>query len=362
MGHCIRTLSLSVVIVLGTTAVNAQSEPDGSADTSGALAAIQAKQNAAQPSSQSQQAFPALKAQSCKEAVSYVESPSGLLGQWDADMGKYKAYRNGFEMVKGIKDKLLKDEYWNTSTPAILANDIHTICKLTEDALAVLMPGGDVVENTVRISEDFGAKISQKAVHVYQLIEKGDSVTDALRSNTDELTAIGIAEAARQGGYGRAVAAVDALKVLHDHMKNEREAAESRLVVQQQVRQLDVQLNELSNRVDQMRDNLVAVEALKDAVIAACNSGKPIQTAPEFAGGSVETPTYSQGSSGSETSTSSALPWWASLSSIHPVVVARGVKPTQAKAGQTQPNSTPSSGCGSCDVVGPGPRPPCCPH
>jgi hypothetical protein len=357
------SFALAVILVASATAF-AQSD-EGGADVSGALAAIQAKQNSAQSSVQPRQAYPALKGQSCKEAVPYVESPSGLLGQWDADMGKYKAYQNGFEAIKVIKDKLLNDEYWNTSTPAVLANDIHTISKLTEDSLAVLMPGGQVVDNAIRISEDFGSKVSQKAVLVYQLIEKGDGVIDSLRSSTDELTVLGISEAAKQAGYGRVAAAVDALKVLDDHMKNEQDAAKSRDVVQQQVRQLNIQLNELANKIEQMRDNLVAVEALKDAVIAACNSDKPIKIAPEFTSGLAGTPPPSQDPSVSEAS-SPVLPWWALLSSIHPVVIARGQRSTQVQSRQTQQNSGGAQQRRySTDVVGPGPKPvnpPGCPH
>lgn len=353
MSHLIRTVAVSSITVFACAATLAQSEPD-SADVSGALAAIQAKQTSANTSTQPQQAFPALKAQSCKEAVAYVESPSGLAGRWDAEMGKYTAYRNGLPQIQKIKDDLQSDA-WRTSD---WINDVHTYCKLTEDVLASMTPGGKAIKMATDVSVDFGTAVSERAVHVYDLLEKGESVQDALNSSIDELAVIGFKEGAKNAGYGQIVAGIDILDDVASHIKTAQEAADSRLLVQERVQQLDQQINEFANKMSEARENLLAVEALKDAVIAACNSGQPIQTVPEFANGYVEpqpTSTLQPGIPQPAT----GLPWWATLSSIHPVISAG--RPIQGKTGQAQPVTQPSHCSTSTDLVGPGPKPPPCP-
>lgn len=353
MCHLIRTVAVSAITVFACAATLAQSEPDG-ADVSGALAAIQAKQNSANASTQPQQAFPALKAQSCKEAVAYVESPSGLLGLWDAEMGKYTAYRSGLPQIQKIKDDLQSDA-WRTSD---WINDVHTYCKLTEDVLAAMTPGGKVIKMATDVSVDFGAAVSQRAVHVYELLEKGESVQETLNSSTNELVVIGLKEAARQAGYGQIVAGIDILDDVASHAKNAQDAADSRLLIQQKVQQLDQQINEFANKMSQARENLLAVEALKDAVIAACNSGQPIQTVPEVANGYVE-PQPNSILQPSIPQPATALPWWATLSSIRPVISAG--RPIQGKTGSAQPVTQPNHCSSSTDLVGPGPKPPPCP-
>jgi hypothetical protein len=93
MVHYFRAIAALIVISFGVIATYAQTEPEDSADTSAAQARIQAMQQSAPLSSQSQEAFPALKAQSCKAAVPYVESK--LADDWDKTMKKYTADRKG---------------------------------------------------------------------------------------------------------------------------------------------------------------------------------------------------------------------------------------------------------------------------
>jgi len=348
MYRSIQILGVFLVMLFASLSAFAQNEPDG-ADTSGALAAIQAKQNAAQPSTQPQQAYPALKAQSCKQAVPYVEGP--LLADWDSEMRKYAAYRNGLQQTKDIRDKLLSEAYWRTSTAADLAIEIHTLCKLTNDTLALLMPEGNAVKNAINIGEDFGAKVSQKAVRIYEMLEHGDTVVEALRSSTDELVVSALwdqsKDAVKNAGYGRVVAGVEVLEDIQKHIKTTKEAAEYKSVVQQQVEQLNVQINKLTYDVDLSRQRLLATEALKDAVIAACNKGQAVQSVPEFAAGYVQQPESTQEQSSSQPA-APPLPWWAMLSSIHPVVVVRGTRGTQAKPTQSPSQPTNPSDCPPC--------------
>ena len=56
-------------------------------------------QSSAPLTAQSQPASPALKAESCKVAAPYVESPSGLLGEWDKAMMKNTIDRAGMYQI-----------------------------------------------------------------------------------------------------------------------------------------------------------------------------------------------------------------------------------------------------------------------
>lgn len=363
MTHYNRFLfALSLATLALCLSAFSQSQPDNSADTSGALAAIQAKQNSASPSTQNQQTFPALKAQSCKEAVSYVESPDGLLGQWDKAMGRHAAYKQGIANTDEIKKQLLSSAYWRTSTAADAANDVRTFCKLTEHTLALLMPGGAPLKNAIDMSEDFGAEVSRDAVHVYELIEKGDAVKDVLNSSVDELTVWGTKEAAKKAGYGRVIAALDLLEDTEKYRDTAKAAADYKSLVQERVQHLDIQMNQFRNGMDMESEKLLTIEALKDAVIAACNQGRPIQTAPEFASGYVQQqPAVQQepvSSSEPNAFQQPAKPWWATLSSIQPVVT-RSTRRIQGKATQ---NSTSGQQSGPCEPDGVGPGGNGCPH
>lgn len=343
---------LLVIVLLPSRVVFAQSDSDGT-DVSGALATIQAKQEFVQSLMQTQQAFPALKARSCKEAVAYVESGDGLFGEWDKAMGKYKAYRGGLDITDKTREELLSDAYWRTSTASDVANDVRYECKLTRHTLA-LLGGGGLLDNAITISDDFGAKVSLTAVHVYQSIEKGEAVVDLLNSSVDELTIWGMKEAAEKAGYGRVVEAYEALEDTEKYLNTAKEASEYKSTVQLRVHQLDDQMIRFQNDLDAQREKLLAIEALKDAVQTACNKGQSIQTVPEFARGYVaQTPASTMQTAAPPSVTS--LPWWAALSSVHPVV--RGVKTTQGNSGQAQQNCPTST-----DIVGPGASASRCSH
>jgi hypothetical protein len=331
-----------------------QTQSDDSADTSAAQAAIQAIQQSAAPASQTQQKFPALKAESCKSAVQYVESPSGLFGDWDRTMQKYKGDRGGLGMLEEAKKQLLTDSYWRTSTAATVATDVHTLCKLTQDVLAAMSPGGNALKTAINVSEDFGAEVSRRSVQIYQALEKGDEVVGVLKSNTDELTVWGAKEATKAAGYSRAVAIVSVLQDTAEHVKTAKEAIEYKTVVQEQLRSLDTAINKTQYDMMLQRQQLVAVEALKDAVVAACNAGQPTQAPPEFAASGADSYLPVQDTSSGEVAPTT--PWWAALSSIR--IPARGTTVRAAQPAQSG-KSTPQNDYQSCLAAHPG-DPGCC--
>ena len=105
-----------------------------------------------------------------------------------------------------------------------MANDVHTFCKLVDDAIAAAVPGGNSLKAAINVSEDFGAEVSRRAVRVYELLDKGDQVGEVLKRDANELVVWGAKEAAKEAGYGRAIGAIDVMEDLANHMKTGADA------------------------------------------------------------------------------------------------------------------------------------------
>lgn len=348
MKRCLQFLVVALFLFFRASLTNAQSQTDDDADTSAAQAAIAAMQASAPAPSQITQASPALKAEACKTAIPYVESPSGLLGDWDVAMKRYTIDRdNGLAKIEDIKKSLLSDAFWQLNSVRDKARDVFMLCKLTRDIIGAYSPGGNALNGAINVSEDLSMEVNQLSVQVYQLLEKGEDVHGVLKSGTDELVKWGMKEGAKNAGYGQAVAAIDVLEEVAKHMETAGEAADSRALVQAEVQKLDIQINRYRNDMVSQREKLEAIEKLKDTVIAACNEGQPIQTAPEFASGPTEPP--QNATQPSEPAAEPApeappvTPWWLAALATPVSVPNRRVQPTNsAKAPQSPQNGTSS--------------------
>jgi hypothetical protein len=228
---------------------------------------------------------------------------------------------------------------------------MHTLCKLTEDVIAAMVPQGNSLKTAINLSEDFGLEVSRRAVQIYERVDQGDEVLSVLKSDTNELVVWGAKEAAKQAGYGRAAAAVSALEDIANHLKTVDEAANYKAEVEQQLRNLEILINQHQYDMMLQRQHLVAVEALKDAVIAACNSGQPVQASPVFAGGA-DAYLPVQNTSGSADPVNT--PWWANLGAINIPLhathsTARTTTSTRvAPTGSASPNSTDGACASGC--------------
>jgi hypothetical protein len=354
INHC---RIIAGLLLTSLCAFSAYAQSEGS-DTSAAQAAIQSLQASSQNPSKLTQAFPALKAQSCKSAVAYVESPSGLLGDWDSTMLRYKGDKGGLEIFQKAKAELLSDSYWRVGPLATIALNVRTICKITNDVLGTISPGGNEIGMAIKVSEDFGAEVSRRSVQIYQALENADEVLGLLKSNTNELTLWGAKEAAQQAGYGRAVKIVDVLQDVADHMKTSDEAIKYQVVVQQALQNLDIGINKNEYDMLLQRQQLVAVEAQKDAVIAACNSGEPTQGPPVFL--NTEPPqTVQNASSEQDVQSQPALPWWANIGTIRiPTSTFRGGSATRTVYGQQICPGDQGMDTGSTPIPAGCPQPP----
>lgn len=348
MGYWVRASAVLVAILLGSAVAYTQSTTDSSADTSGAQAVIQALQGSTKTSPQTLQAFPALKAESCKAAVQYVESPSGLLGVWDTDMTKYTIYRDGVGSLQQVKADLLSDTWWARSSGADLARNVSTLCNLVQHVASALTPAGGAVDFAANVSKEFGMAVKQQSVRVYQGIEMGQNIQEVLADGTDALVLLSAQDSLKRAGYGQFAAVLDILKDVETHAREAQEAAEFKLAVQEQIWNLDRLINQNRNDMTAQREKLEAVEALKNAVVAACNSGKPIQSPPEFATEAPDANQPVQNASGPVEP--SISPWWAMIPAITQTAGRIAVKPTTVPK-QAPPSATKPSNPTSTDGV-----------
>lgn len=351
MNKIIRALVPALLILLGGGTILAQD--DGSADTSGAQAAIAAMQASAPAPSQTQQVFPTLKAEACKRAVPYVESPSGLLGDWDRAMSRTSIDRSGFASIQKVKNDLLSDTWWARSKGPDVANDVSTLCNLILDVSAAMTPTGEAVDFAKDVSTYFGLQVKAQSVKIFQAVETGSNVLEAIQGGTAELSVFAAQESLKRAGAGQFGAIIAVLKDVQTRAQNAQEGADFKVTVQDQLNRLDEMLNKYANDATLQRERLEAIEQIKDTVIAACNEGQPIQTVPEFAGGPAEPAQNAAQSSEPAAEAPPVTPWWLAALSTRVYIPNRRTAVQPAKS--TTPPAPAASGPTSTDVVHGGP-------
>ncbi len=330
-----------VPVLVFFSAFSACAQSDNSADTSAAQAAIQAMQQSGPTTTQPPQAFPALKAQACKVAVPYVESPSGLLGDWDLAMSKSSIDRSGFASIQKVKTDLLSDTWWARSSGPDVANDVSTLCSLILDVSAAMTPTGKAVDFAKDVSAEFGLEVKAQSVKIFEAIENGSEVMDAIQGGTANLAILASQESLKQVGAGQLAAIIDVLKHVQENARTAQEAAEFKATVQEQLSKLDELLNKYGNDATLQRERLEATEQIKDTVIAACNSGQPVQAVPTFASGaSNPAPNATQSFAPAPQPAPAANPWW--LTALHtPINVPNHRPAVQPAAVVPPPLATP---------------------
>jgi hypothetical protein len=198
---------------------------------------------------------------------------------------------------------------------------VKTLCDLFQDVAGALTPTGEAVKFAEDVSEDFSMAVKQRSVQVYQAIEKSNDIHDVIKDGTDVLVLLAAKDGLKRAGYGQFAAGVDILKHVQENAEKAQHAAEFKSTVQEQIRTLDNLIKESRNNTTAQREKLEAVEALKDAVVAACNEGQPTQVLPEFASGADEyLPTQNVSSESTQNVSTernaSSTPWWANLGSV----------------------------------------------
>jgi hypothetical protein len=329
-----------LMVLLGTSfavwASHAQTSSDDPADTSGAQAAILAAQEATQLPKHTQEAFPALKAEACKVVVPYVESPTGLLGEWDQSMRNLKSDRVGIASFQNIKSDLLSETWWARSSGADVARNLKTFCSLLIDVSAALSPTGEAASFAKEVGSDFGSKVKEESVKLFDAINNGGDAMAVIQGGMGELSYQASQGALKRAGGGQFSSIIDILKVVQEHSQTTKEAANFKSEVQAQLHRLDEILSQYTSDVALQRERQEAIESVKDTVIATCNAGQPIQRSPEFATNSAES---SKNSTVFQTPIAepASPPWWlTALSSVSIPARTSTLKPLATKKGAVQ--------------------------
>jgi hypothetical protein len=261
-------------------------------------------------------------------------------------MSKYTIDRSELDpknpaSVAKAKAELMDETWWARSSGPDVARNVETFCNLMIHITAAMTPSGETVRFAQNVSAEFGMRVKAQSAKIYSAIQRGDSVMAAIEGGTDELAIQAAQESLKRAGAGQFAAVIDVLKDVQKHAKKEKEAAEFKATVQEQLNRLDDLLAQYANDQTLQRERLEAIEAIKDAVISGCNSLQNAQT-------------YSAPASSSESplQTTPAVPWWVTALSSMPTVYNKALRTTQAK-----PTQTPSSSGASCLSSNP---PSCC--
>jgi hypothetical protein len=347
MSIYLRFTVLVLFLLSEVCVTSAQTPSDDGSDTSAAQAAVQAMQASSQSSQTALPATPALKAAACKVAVPYVESQSGLLGDWDRGMTKYTIDRDdGMASIQRVKADLLSDTWWARSSGPDVAREVSTFSNLLIHISAAMSPAGEAVSFARDVSAEFGVRVKENSVRVFQAIQNGSNAMDAIQGGTADLAILAAQESLKKVGAGQFAAIIDVMKDVQTNAKQAQEGAEFKATVQQQLRNLDELLNKYANDMTIQRERLEAVEGVKDAVIAACNSDQPIQTDPQFTNTDIEPPQNpTQSFVPTPDSTPSVRPWW--LVILSTPIPTRGTNAKPAKPGPDPASSNPDH-CPPC--------------
>jgi hypothetical protein len=215
----------------------------------------------------------------CPEAVQYVESKSGLLGDFDKVFSKYRAVKDGLGVVKKAKEDLLNDTWWARSSGPDVAREVKFICNGIEDTLGMISPQGKVV-NTLREMSDITE--DQEFVHdlvgetaegvemIKSAYERKDDVNRLVQKvAADEVMLLG-KHYIKKKGLGRFVPFIEFGEHLQERAETEEAGIKFKVEVQHQLHNLDTQINMFQNQSDDYVQTIEAMNALLDAVIGVC--------------------------------------------------------------------------------------------
>jgi hypothetical protein len=198
-------------------------------------------------------------------------------------MTKYKIDRDdGMASIQRVKSDLLSDTWWARSSGADVASDVSTFCNLLLHIAGAMSPTGETVSFARDVSSEFSLKVKEQSVKVFQAIDTGGNVMDAIQGGTEELAIQASQQSLRRIGAGQFSAIIDVLKDVQKHAEQAQKATQFKGTVQEQLRKLDDMLAKYSKDMNLQRERLEAIEGIKDTVVAACNSGQPIQNGPQL--------------------------------------------------------------------------------
>lgn len=215
----------------------------------------------------------------CPEAVQYVESPTGLVGEFDRVFKQYEIKKEGIASIQKVKDDLLDDTWWARSSGPDVAREVKFVADGLSDIFGMLSPGGAVVKGIQQIEDvtnnqeaiyDTVGQVRQGVDLIKTAYDQKDDVHKATQKVAADLSMVLMKDFIRMKGYGRVVPFIDFGQHLEERAKTEKEGAEFKAEVESQLRKLDTQISVYQNQVNDAVQVMNAMNALHDTVIGVC--------------------------------------------------------------------------------------------
>jgi hypothetical protein len=216
----------------------------------------------------------------CPQAVQYVESKDGLVGEFDKVFAQYKIKKDGIASIEKIKDDLLSDTWWARSSGPEVAIEVKFLANELTNIFGMLSPEGDVVksiqqlENVTPLDQNASDTIGEFGEYIDNIRtvhEQNGDIDAATKKAAIESTK----KMLKHTRYARVVPFIDFAQQFYERAQSEKEAFKLKAEVEYQVRRLNTQINEYQNQIDDYRQAIEAMNAIHDTVIGVCVQ-KPI--------------------------------------------------------------------------------------
>jgi len=211
----------------------------------------------------------------CPEAVQYVESKDGLVGEFDKVFTQYKIRKDAAASIQKIKDELLSDTWWARSSGPDVAREVKFLADGLTDIFGMLSPEGEVVNSIKQIedvtpSSEFGydnvVEYRESVDNIKATYEHNENVDDAATRAAIQLSE----KFLKNSRFARVVPFVDFAQHLQERAQTAKEGFKFKVEVEYQVRRLDEQITQFNNQMDNYRHALEAMNAIHDTVIGVC--------------------------------------------------------------------------------------------
>jgi hypothetical protein len=223
----------------------------------------------------------------CPEAVQYVESPSGLVGQFNQAYSQSKIKSDGQASIQKIRDDLLSDTWWARSSGPDVAREVRFLADSLNDVLGMVSPEGEAVQGLKQLGN-----VSSRESAAYDMVNKVSEGVDKIKSayeNKDDVhketvdVSIDLAKVAMQStGIGQYVPFIDYAQHLQERAETEEAGSIFKAEVQAQLQKLDIQINTLRNEASDADRMINAINEIHDTVMGVCvPKSVPIGNAPK---------------------------------------------------------------------------------
>jgi hypothetical protein len=220
----------------------------------------------------------------CAEALEYVNDPDGLEKDLNDGVNRLNIHSEGLRLQQNVKDELLSDSWWATSSGPVVAAQIKVITDEVQDWVSIIYPEEAKLKqaqknliNALKVSAEAIKAAYENRASVRTATQAAiDAAVEKLDDIAKEEGKESLAEKLKLGpAYGT----YNSLKDAQDYVKTLDDAGKSREMVQEQIRRLDKQISQIRSKVSIDAQEIEALNSLKMSVEEACIQ-KPVYIKP----------------------------------------------------------------------------------